>query len=120
MVRAAPRGAAAWEPCAVLHWRPGDVALRCRATAPAVAALAVAWDPGWSVRVGAKASPVLRVEGALLGVAVSAGEHEVRWRYAPRGGAAGAAVSALAFLALAAVASWCGRRWWRRRATTRG
>jgi len=68
--------------------------------APGVLLLRQAWAPGWTAAVdGGPAVPALRVQGALLGAAVPAGEHEVLLRYRPAGLLPGLAVSLLGLLA---------------------
>lgn len=98
---AAARGAAPPEPCTIDRWRPGVIDLRC--PGGGVAALAVAWHPGWQVTVDGVAARALRAEGAVVAVAVpQAGEHAVRWRFSPAGSAAGGWIAAAALAALAA------------------
>lgn len=50
-----------------------------------VLVLTEAWDPGWSVTVDGESAPLHVVDHALLGVVVSAGPHEVAFRYEPVG-----------------------------------
>ena len=40
-------------------------------------------EEGWSVRVDRRAAPLTRVDGALLGVVVPAGPHDVGFSYDP-------------------------------------
>ncbi len=94
------RGEPPPEPCQLRSMRPGSVDLVCRASAPGVAALAVAWAPGWRVTVDDNPAATLRVEGALLGVAVAAGEHRIAWRYQPPGFGIGAVLSLLGLAVL--------------------
>ena len=58
--------------------------------------------PGWRATVDERPAPVLRVDGALTGVAVASGSSRVELRYAPRSQIIGAALSALGLLAIAA------------------
>jgi len=39
--------------------------------------------PGWRATVDGQAAPILRVDGVVRGVRVSAGEHEVAFTYHP-------------------------------------
>lgn len=100
------------EPCAIARWRPGDVALRCRAGAPALAAVALPYAPGWQVTVDEVPAPRLRAEVLLSAVALPAGEHQVRWRYRPRGAEVSAVLSVGTLLLAAAgfVVMLLGRR----------
>ncbi len=106
------------EPCAISRWQPGDVTLRCRAGATALAAVALPYRPGWSVTLDGAPATRLRAEGVLSAVALPPGEHEVRWRYRPRGAAVAWRLSTgMGLLAAAAfVAMLLGRR--RRRSET--
>ncbi len=42
------------------------------------------WAPGWSATIDGVPTPVLRVNNAIRGVMVPAGEHALQWRYRPR------------------------------------
>lgn len=106
------------EPCAILRWQPGDVTLRCRASAAALAAVAIPYRSGWGVTLDGAPATRLRAEGVLSAVALPLGEHEVRWRYRPRGAEVAWRLSAGTWLlaAVAFVAMLLGRR--RRRSET--
>ena len=56
---------------------------RIRAVRPAVVALAASFDPGWRAFVDGRERPVQMLAPALVGVAVSAGEHDVAFVYRP-------------------------------------
>src|SRR5205085_7395316 len=43
--------------------------------------VAAAWFPGWEARIDGRPAPVLIADGAFLGVAVPAGEHQVTLVY---------------------------------------
>jgi len=66
------------------------------------------WFPGWTATVDGRTTPVLQVDGAVRGVVVDAGEHEIRFRYRPWSVILGAAMSLIA-LAIAIGAWWTGR-----------
>ncbi len=59
--------------------------MRTSAAFAGVLVLTEAWDPGWSVEVDDQPGEVLIADHALLGVALEAGEHEVRFVYSPAG-----------------------------------
>lgn len=59
-------------------------------------------DNGWQARIDGRPAPIVKVDGALAGVFVPAGNHRVSLRYRPPVFVASAWVSALAALALAA------------------
>ncbi|PID39232.1 MAG: hypothetical protein CSB49_01895 [Proteobacteria bacterium] len=88
-----------------------DVAL----ARPAMVVLADAYDPGWRAWSNDRPLEPVAVDGALLGLYLGEGEHELRLRYRPEGWAAAgwlALVGVLCGLALLVGA--------RRRAATRG
>jgi hypothetical protein len=61
------------------------------------------FDPGWKAYVDGARAEVVRADGVFRAVRLSAGKHEVRFRYVPRGFVAGASISLVA-LGLLAVA----------------
>lgn len=86
------------------------VVVRTRGREAAVLVLADAWYPGWQVTVdGAPAEP-LRVDTALRGVVVPAGESLVEWRYRPRSFGLGVGAAALAAIGLAGATLLDARR----------
>jgi uncharacterized membrane protein YfhO len=60
--------------------------------------LAETYYPGWTATVDGKPARVYEVWGALRGVVVEAGEHEVRFAYRPLSVYAGAALTVLGIL----------------------
>jgi len=92
----------------VVHARPGAVLVQADAPFDGVLVLANSWDPGWRVTVDGVDDRVLVADHALLGVAVKAGSHLVRFTYDPHGQkrarlAALAALVGLAALCMGAV-----------------
>jgi hypothetical protein len=63
---------------------PTRIRIQSRSSGPALLVLADRWDAGWRAWVDGEERPVLRVNHALRGVVVSAGESVVEFRYAPR------------------------------------
>jgi hypothetical protein len=51
---------------------------------PGVVVLADSWHPDWSVRVDGNEAKPLRLNTAVRGVGVPAGDHEIVWEYRPR------------------------------------
>ena len=94
-----PAGTVRW-----LHDEPETVSLEVDSPAGGVVVLLDRMAPGWSVTVDGRDAPALHANFLYRGVAVAAGRHTVRWSYRTPGLAAGAAVSLLAWLALAALA----------------
>ena len=88
---------------AVEMTRPSPEELELEA-APARAALLVLaehFDPGWSVSLdGGEARPALQIDRAALGASVPAGRHRLRFRFFPRGLAAGLLLAAAVALGL--------------------
>ncbi len=68
------------------------------------------WTPGWSVRVDGRAARPVRVDDVMRGVVAPAGAHTIVWSYRVPGLAAGALLSGLALLAMAALAAAPGVR----------
>jgi hypothetical protein len=74
--------------------------------------LADPWYPQWRVEVDGRPAELLRVDHALRGVRVPAGDHQVVFTYQDRAFQLGLALSGCTAAGLAAL--W----WWRRRRTT--
>ena len=92
---------------------PEDVRIDVDAPDPSILVVRNAWDEGWSATLDGRPVPLLRVDGFIQGVPVSAGRHEVRLVYREPSIGRGIALSALAWfglLAVAAVAYVSGRR----------
>lgn len=71
------------ESIAVLTDTPGRITLRVNATAPAILTVTEAYAPGWQARLNGRSVEVRVSDGALLGLAVPAGETDVELSYAP-------------------------------------
>jgi len=85
----------------VTRREPSRRTLDVRADRPAMVVVSEAWFPGWHATVDGRAAPVVRVDGIVQGVPVTAGHHSVELRYRPPGLHAGALVSAFTIAALA-------------------
>jgi hypothetical protein len=102
----APGAAARGAPASVA-WRldePGAVVLEASLPEPGYLVLGDRHAPEWEARLDGAPVPVLRANGVFRAVAVPPGTHEVRFRYRPRLVRASAAASAVAGLALLALA----------------
>jgi hypothetical protein len=77
--------------------------MRCRG----MVVLADTFYPGWVATVDGKEVPILETYGAIRGIVVEAGRHEIEWKFKPMTVFAGAAMTLCGFV-LAAFA-------WRRR-----
>lgn len=93
-----------------VRWRDREVTVDVRADRPALLVLSQAWSPGWVARVGGERVPVVRVDGLVQGVPVSAGRHRVRLEYRAPGLRTGALVSGATLLTLLAAAYAARRR----------
>jgi len=74
---------------------PEEVRLRVATARPAVLVLADLFWPGWEVAVDGEPRPLLRANYLFRGVALGAGEHDVRFLYRPMSRRVGVAVSLL-------------------------
>lgn len=88
------------------HWVGGHEIVT-RYDRPAVLVVQESFDPGWRVFVDGEEAPVLAVDEGLVGVAIDAGRHEVRWVYRTPGARA-ADAAALAALVLVGAALAAG------------
>lgn len=90
---------------------PGRWTVTAAGEQPALVVVAEAWFPGWSATVDGRAAPVLKADGAFLGVAVGPGDHTIRLRYDPPTIATvGRVITAVTvFCALALIAAGLGR-----------
>lgn len=61
----------------------------------------IPYDEGWSVYIDGKEAETFEIGDAMLGVAASAGNHEITYKYSPRGLKYGIIISSAAVIALA-------------------
>jgi Bacterial membrane protein YfhO len=90
----------------VALYESNRVDVRTKAGVPSVLVLGENYYPGWGAYLDGERVEVMRVNYALRGVRVPAGEHEVSFRYRPGSVIAGLVVSLLAAALLLV--------WWRR------
>ena len=83
---------------------PEELLVRVRCERSRVLVLPESDDGGWSASAAGAPLATLRIDGAFLGIRVPPGETEIRCRYVPPGFRAGALLSALSAMVLAAVA----------------
>jgi hypothetical protein len=84
---------------------PTRVTLSVRMETPGLVVLADLWDKGWQAAWNGRRMPILRVNHALRGVVLPAGEGELVFSYAPASFALGLGLAGSALLVLAA---WVG------------
>lgn len=105
---AADPGAAGWS--RIERDDPEHVAVHTGGREAGVLVLADAWYPGWQVTVDGAPAESLRVDTALRGVQVPAGESVVEWRYRPRSFRLGVLAAAASGIGLAGVLLGARRR----------
>lgn len=100
----------AWRPAAgegppprPLLTKPGHIVLEIPPGGERLLATSIVWSRGWSARAGDRSLPVLKVNGAFVGVRIPADASRVELRFLPPGLIAGcvlfgASLAALAFL----------------------
>ncbi|MCC6589423.1 MAG: YfhO family protein [Bryobacterales bacterium] len=91
-----------------LERQPSTFLLRATTTCRALLVVADTWFPGWEAMVDGRSAPVLEVYGAVRGVTLTAGQHEIRMRYRPWTVRAGAALTALGLVLAAGL--WAGAK----------
>jgi uncharacterized membrane protein YfhO len=100
-------------------YAPNVVEMSSTSDQPGVLVLTDSYDPNWTVTVDGVAADMLRVDTALRGVCVDAGEHTVRLEYQPRAFYIGVLISVAGWLSwgiMGAVVFIC----WRRKGATVG
>ncbi len=83
--RPLPQAAGATAQVKVITDVADEVTVQVRATGPVVAVLRDAWAPGWSPDIDGTPAAHAIADGMFRAVAVPQGEHQVTWRYQPRG-----------------------------------
>jgi len=79
----------------------GDrIALDVTAASPGMLVLSEMYYPGWFAKVNGRTASIYRVDGALRGIPVGAGESHVELTYAPSSFRIGAAMSILTLVAV--------------------
>jgi Bacterial membrane protein YfhO len=67
----------------VRYETPTRVSLEVEMQTPGLVLLSNRWDPGWSAQIDGSASPIYRVDHALLGFQAPAGKHTIVSTYEP-------------------------------------
>lgn len=82
--------------------RPEDVRVDVTASGPSLVVVRTTWERGWRATVDGRTAPVLRADGFLQAVPVSAGRHEIRLTYHEPAIGRGLLASALVWAGLGA------------------
>jgi hypothetical protein len=82
----------------ITDYQPEQVVVQTASKYDGVLVLADAWFPGWEASVDGVPAKILRADVLLRGVPISAGHHQVVFRYAPRSFRLGVVVSGLALV----------------------
>jgi hypothetical protein len=98
----------------ITRYEPETVEISTHSPAPGVLILADQVFPGWTAMVDGQPAPILVADYALRGIYLPAGDHVVRYRYAPLSFTLGAALTLGGLVVLALLGLWPLRR--RRRA----
>jgi hypothetical protein len=98
----APAGGGGPASVRIVSRTPGTMRLAASAATAAWLVVAEGYDPGWRAAVDGAAAPVYRANGAFCAVPIPAGSRDVVLTYLPRSLQAGASLSVLGVLILAA------------------
>lgn len=85
----------------ILEYAPNRVRLQTDSPSGGLLASSETHYPGWRATIDNRAAPILYANAAFRGIDVPAGRHTIEMRYLPRTMLWGAAISAIAWLALA-------------------
>lgn len=105
-----PAGGTAGPAARIDRYQAEHVSIRTHDDEPGLLILSDSWFPGWEATVDGERVPVLRVDHALRGVVLPAGEHRVEFRYRPASFRGGALLSVATLVALAGAGLWSVRK----------
>jgi hypothetical protein len=83
----------------IVTYEPNSVDIATTSSRPGILVLTDSYDPNWTVTVDSASAALLRVDTALRGVCMPAGEHHVRFDYVPKAFVAGVIISAIGWAA---------------------
>jgi hypothetical protein len=90
----------------VEEYAPRLVRARVHCTVPGIVLLADTFYPGWHATVDGAPAPIYRADYVMRAVFVSAGDHEIEFRYAPLAFRLGAEISAGTVAVLVLLGLW--------------
>jgi uncharacterized membrane protein YfhO len=85
------------------------LAIRADMACAGMVVLSDAFYPGWRARVDHQTASILEVDGAMRGVSVPRGRHDITMRYRPASAIAGAALSIFGVLCAGLLAAFSRR-----------
>lgn len=94
------------QPATVEEQGTDRLVIQARADAPSYLVVTDFYHRGWRAFVDGQEAPVLIADGVYRAVPLEAGTHTVEMRFEPVSQVAGAAISAIALLAIAASVAW--------------
>jgi hypothetical protein len=83
----------------IVNYEPNSVDIATTSPQSGILVLTDSYDPNWTVAVDSVPATLLRVDTALRGVCVPAGEHHVRFDYQPKAFIAGVIISLVGWMA---------------------
>ncbi len=86
-------------PAKITGYSPNSVDIQAQSEQGGVLVLTDSYDPNWTVSVDNTPAPLLRVDTALRGVCVPAGDHQVHFEYQPKAFFAGVIISGIGWAA---------------------
>lgn len=96
--RLQPNGTEDLEQVVIRSYDANRIEVEARAESPALLVLSEMYYPGWKAEIDGVPATIHKVDGALRGIVVPAGNSRVTLRYAPRSVVLGATISLLAFI----------------------
>ena len=93
----------------ILSHDEGSMRIGCRVASPSILRLSVPWFPGWHANIAGQDCPIVRLDHALIGVIVPAGEHIVDVRFRSNYFGAGLAISVAGLLGASLLAVYASR-----------
>ena len=88
----------------ILSYLPEDVTIRANMACPGMVVLSDAFFPGWKAKVDSRPARIYEVDGALRGVLVPQGTHQIAFHYRPKSVYLGAALTLLGLIGTAVLA----------------
>jgi hypothetical protein len=88
-------------PAKITEYSPNSVDIQANSEQGGILVLTDSYDPNWAVSVDNAPATLIRVDTALRGVCVPAGDHQVHFEYQPKAFFAGVIISGIGWAAVA-------------------